>query len=103
MIDSMKPGSVIVDTAIETGGNVEISKPGEVIEHNGVKVIGFSGLAGKVARDASRMYSNNLVNFISHFWNRESNSINLDFDDEIIQNTLVTHDQKLFSCRLNHN
>jgi len=97
MIAQMQPGSVIVDMAVETGGNVEGSEVDKVVEIEGVKVIGLGNLPGKVALTASQMYSNNLGNFVTHFWNKESNSFHLNLDDEIIKGALVTHDGALFS------
>lgn len=97
MIAQMQPGSVIVDMAVETGGNVEGSEVDKVMEIDGVKVIGLGNLPGKVALTASQMYSSNLGNFIAHFWNKESNSFHLNLDDEIIKGALVTHDGALFS------
>ncbi len=97
MIAQMQPGSVIVDMAVETGGNVEGSEVDKVVEIEGVKVIGLGNLPGKVALTASQMYSNNLGNFIAHFWDKESNGFRLNLDDEIIKGALVTHDGVLFS------
>lgn len=97
MIAQMQPGSVIVDMAVETGGNVEGSEVDKVVEIEGVKVIGLGNLPGRVALTASQMYSNNLGNFIAHFWEKESNGFRLNLDDEIIKGALVTHDGTLFS------
>lgn len=97
MIAQMQPGSVIVDMAVETGGNVEGSEVDKVVEIEGVKVIGLGNLPGRVALTASQMYSNNLGNFIAHFWDKESNGFRLNLDDEIIKGALVTHDGTLFS------
>jgi NAD(P) transhydrogenase subunit alpha len=97
MIAQMQPGSVIVDMAVETGGNVEGSEVDKVVVIEGVKVIGLGNLPGRVALTASQMYSNNLGNFIAHFWDKESNGFRLNLDDEIIKGALVTHDGALFS------
>jgi NAD(P) transhydrogenase subunit alpha len=91
MVAGMKPGSVIVDLAVDTGGNVEGSEVGKIVEKNGVKIIGFSPLPARVAADASLMYSNNLVNLIAHFWDEEVKAFSLNLEDEIIQGCLVTH------------
>ena len=72
MVEQMQPGSVIVDMAVESGGNVECSKPDEVVELNGVRVFGFRNLPGRVARHASEMYSNNLASLLEHFWDKEA-------------------------------
>lgn len=97
MIAQMQPGSVIVDMAVETGGNVEGSEVDKVVEIDGVKVIGLGNLPGRVALTASQMYSSNLGNFVAHFWDKESNGFRLNLDDEIIKGALVTHDGALFS------
>jgi NAD(P) transhydrogenase subunit alpha len=97
MIAQMQPGSVIVDMAVETGGNVEGSEVDKVVVIEGVKVIGLGNLPGRVALTASQMYSNNLGNFIAHFWDKESNGFRLNLDDEIIKGALVTHNGALFS------
>ena len=92
MVESMKPGSVIVDMAVETGGNVEGSVMNEVVEINGVKVVGQGNLPGEVARNASDMYSNNLLNLVMEFWDREAKTLNLDPEDEIIAACVITRD-----------
>jgi NAD(P) transhydrogenase subunit alpha len=92
MIDSMQAGSVIVDMAVETGGNVEGSVLNEVVEINGVKVIGQGNLPGEVARNASEMYSNNLVNLLQEFWDEETKQLTLEPEDEIVQSCVITRD-----------
>ena len=74
-----------MDMAVESGGNVEVSKPDEVVELNGVRVIGFGNLPGRVARHASEMYSNNLVSLLEHFWDKETKTFRLDLADEILK------------------
>ena len=93
----MKPGSLIVDLAVETGGNVEGSKLGEEVEINGVRIIGLENLPGHVAIHASQMYSSNMGNLIGEFWDDESKSFKLDLDDEIIKGCLVTHQGEIIS------
>lgn len=96
MLDSMRPGSIVVDLAVESGGNVEGSVAGKVVERdNGVKIIGFAPLPSHVAHDASLMYSSNLVNLVSHFWDKEEKIFQLDREDEIIQGCLLTHDGEI--------
>lgn len=92
MVESMKPGSVVVDMAVESGGNVEGSKLDEVVDINGVKVIGIGNLPSEVSRNASEMYSNNLFNLIDEFWDGESKTFNLDPQDEIVENCVITRD-----------
>ena len=91
MVRKMRPGSVIVDTAIETGGNVEGAARDQEIAVNGVKIIGFSNLAGRVSVHASEMYSNNLCAFVQHFWNKETKSFNLDLNHDILKACVITH------------
>lgn len=92
MLDSMKPGSIVVDLAVESGGNVFGSEAGRAVEReNGVRIIGFAPLPSMVARDASQMYSSNLANLVSHFWNADKKAFELDREDEIISGCLVTH------------
>ena len=90
MIEAMKPGSVVVDMAVESGGNVEGSKLDEVAEVGGVKIIGQGNLPSEVARNASEMYSNNLFNLVSEFWDEEQKTLVLDPEDEIIKSCLIT-------------
>jgi NAD(P) transhydrogenase subunit alpha len=97
MIARMQPGSVIVDMAVETGGNVEGSEVGKVVEIEGVKVVGYANLPGLVPLTASQMYSSNLGNFVDHFWNKEDKIFNLDLEDDLIKGSLITHDCDLFS------
>ena len=92
MVESMKPGSVIIDMAVETGGNVEGSVMNEVVDINRVKVVGQGNLPGEVARNASDMYSNNLVNLVLEFWDAEAKALSLDPEDEIIQACVITRD-----------
>jgi NAD(P) transhydrogenase subunit alpha len=97
IVAQMQPGSVIVDMAVETGGNVEGSVLDQVVEIEGVKVVGLGNLPGRVALTASQMYSANLGNFVGHFWDKENKVFQLNLDDEIIKGALVTHDGALFS------
>ena len=90
MIEAMKPGSVVVDMAVESGGNVEGSRLDEVAEVGGVKIIGQGNLPSEVARNASEMYSNNLFNLVSEFWDKEQKTLVLDPEDEIIKSCLIT-------------
>jgi NAD(P) transhydrogenase subunit alpha len=92
MVASMKPGSVVVDLAIDTGGNVEGGRVNEIATVNGVKIVGLTNLEGRVPVHASQMYSANLGNLIEEFWDEEAKRFNLDLEDEIIQGCLITHD-----------
>jgi len=91
MVAGMKPGSVIVDMAVDTGGNVDGSVLNEEVEVNGVKIIGQANLPGQVPVPASEMYANNLANMLEHFWDKEQGAFVLKQDDEIIQGSLITH------------
>ena len=92
MIAGMNPGSVVVDMAVETGGNVEGSRLDEEVDMHGVRVIGLCRLPARVAVHASQMYASNVVNLIDHFWDKETKVMNLDLEDEIIQGCLLTHE-----------
>jgi H+-translocating NAD(P) transhydrogenase subunit alpha len=95
MLDGMKPGSVVVDLAVETGGNVESSEFGKEVERNGVLIIGLPELQRRVPVSASQMFSSNLCNFVEHFWDKEAKRFKLDRDDEIVQGCLVTHEGQI--------
>lgn len=92
MIESMRPGGVVVDMAAATGGNVEGSIPDQEVVINGVTIIGVSNLPSQVAKNASQMYANNLTNFVLEYWDKESGRMQLDLTDEILARCLITHD-----------
>lgn len=93
MVASMKPGSVIVDLAAATGGNCDVTKPGELfITDNGVKVIGFTDMANRLAGQSSQLYATNLVNLAKLLSPNKNGEITLDFDDVIIRNMTVSKD-----------
>ena len=92
MVQRMKPGSIIVDYAVESGGNVEGSAPGEDVVANEVTIIGYRNIPGRLASSASQMYANNLFNFVDEFWDAEGKAFVLNRDDEIVSGSLVTHD-----------
>ena len=91
MVEAMKPGGVIVDMAVETGGNVEGSHPDEIVDINGVSIIGVSNLPAQVAKDASQMYSSNLSNLITEYWDDENKSFDLNLEDDILAGCVITH------------
>lgn len=92
MIAGMKPGSVIVDMAVSTGGNVEGSDPTkEVITENGVRIIGGDGLERCVPVDASKMLSGNVSAFLQHFWDAENKTLKIDLEEPIMKGCLLTH------------
>jgi NAD(P) transhydrogenase subunit alpha len=90
MVAAMQPGSVIVDMATETGGNVEGSVLNEIVDVGGVKIIGLGNLPSEVCRNASEMYSNNLTALIEEFWEEETKQLDLDPEDEIVQAAVIT-------------
>ncbi len=97
MVAGMKPGSIIVDMAVETGGNVEGSEVGKEVDVNGVRIIGPENLPGRVAMHASQMYSSNLTNLIEHFWDKQNKVFNLKLEDDIIKGCLIVHQKEIRS------
>jgi NAD(P) transhydrogenase subunit alpha len=95
VVAGMRPGSVIVDMAVESGGNVEGSVAGEVVDVNGVSIIGLGNLPSEVARNASDMFGANLVNMLDEFWDAETKVLNLDPEDEIITACVITRDGQI--------
>lgn len=103
MLDAVKPGSVVVDLAVESGGNVEGIELGRITERKGVKLVGLRNLPGRVPVHASQVYSTNLVNFIEEFWDKQTKKFVLNLDDEIIRGCLVTHGGKIINEKLAQN
>jgi NAD(P) transhydrogenase subunit alpha len=96
VVKSMKAGSLIVDLAAESGGNVEGTKlDEEVVTENGVRIIGIGRLEGLVSGDSSGMYSANMHNFMEHFWDKEANALKLDAEDELLKGCLVVRDGEI--------
>ena len=92
MIEDMNPGSVIVDMAVGTGGNVEGSVPNENKELNGITIVGNTNLPGEVAIHSSQVYASNIFNLIEEFWNKETKILEINKEDEILSGCLVTHE-----------
>ncbi|HVV78864.1 MAG TPA: Re/Si-specific NAD(P)(+) transhydrogenase subunit alpha [Pseudolabrys sp.] len=92
MVASMKPGSVLVDLAVERGGNVEGAKPGEVAKVGDVKVVGYLNVPGRVAASASALYAKNLLTFIDTLIDKKEKKIAINWDDEIVKGTALTRD-----------
>jgi NAD(P) transhydrogenase subunit alpha len=92
MVRSMKPGSVLVDLAVERGGNVEGAKPGEIAEIDGVKIVGFTNVAGRVAASASGLYARNLFSFLETLVDKTSKQLAVNWDDELVKATALTRD-----------
>jgi NAD(P) transhydrogenase subunit alpha len=100
MLNAMKPGSVVVDLAVETGGNVEGVSYDKISDRNGVTIIGIANMPGRAPLHASQVYSENLINLIGEFWDKEEKVFVLKLDDEIINACLVTHGGKIVSQKL---
>ena len=94
-VKSMKPGSVIIDLAAENGGNCVSTKLGETAVVDGVSIYGASNITSSISQDASALYSKNLFNFFNLLVNQESNQVDIDWEDEIVVNTLITKDGKI--------
>jgi proton-translocating NAD(P)+ transhydrogenase subunit alpha len=92
MVASMRPGSVIVDLAVERGGNVEGAKPGEVAAVDGVKIVGHLNVAGRLAATASALYAKNLLTFLDLMIDKTAKSLAVPWDDEIVKATVLTRD-----------
>jgi H+-translocating NAD(P) transhydrogenase subunit alpha len=95
MIESMKPGSVIIDLAAERGGNTELTKPDKVVEHKGVSIAGPLNLAAEVPVNASALYAKNLLALLETMFDKKDKLLRVDWDDEIIKGTLVAKDGKI--------
>jgi NAD(P) transhydrogenase subunit alpha len=91
MVQQMRAGSVVVDLAIETGGNVECAELDKVVDVNGVRVFGYANMPSRAAVSASEMYSNNITNFVEHFWDKEQRKFVIDPGDEMLRDCLITH------------
>jgi len=92
MVASMKPGSVIIDLAVERGGNVEGAKPGEVVEVNGVKIVGHLNVPGRLAASSSSLYAKNLLAFLEILIDKKTKALAVNWDDEIVKATALTRD-----------
>ena len=90
MVRTMKPGSVIVDLAVEAGGNCPLSKPDEIVDVGGVKIAGYTNLPSRIAEDASALYAKNLLAFVTPLIDKETKALKIDTADEIVAGTLVT-------------
>jgi H+-translocating NAD(P) transhydrogenase subunit alpha len=95
MVESMKPGSVIVDLAAERGGNCELTQPDKVVDHGGVSIAGPLNLAGEVPVNASSLYAKNLLAFLETMIDKKDKTLKLNWDDDLIKGTLVARDGKI--------
>ncbi len=100
MIEAMRPGSVIVDCAVENGGNVEGSEQDKEVELCGVRIVGLVNLPGEVPSNASQMYSNNIGNLVAHSWDADLGMFKVDLEDDIIKACVVTHEGEIISPAL---
>src|SRR5690606_24342309 len=92
MVESMAPGSVIVDLAAERGGNVELTVADKVVEHNGVKIIGYTNVQGRIPTTASQLYARNLLAFLETLIDKKEKALAIDWDDELVKATVLTRD-----------
>ena len=92
MVASMRPGSVVVDLAVERGGNCELSQAGEVVNKDGVKIVGYLNVAGRLAATASSLYARNLFAFVETLIDKDTKSVKVNPDDELVRATCLTRD-----------
>lgn len=95
MVRTMKPGSVIVDMAVEQGGNCPLSEYGKTVEKHGVKIVGPANLPGELPTDASALFARNLLNFITPMVDKETRALTINLEDEVVKGTLVTRDGQI--------
>jgi NAD(P) transhydrogenase subunit alpha len=95
MIESMKPGAVIVDLAAERGGNTDLTQPDQQVVHNGVLILGPTNLAGEVPVNASSLYAKNLLAFLETMIDKKDKVLKVNWDDEIIKGTLLAKDGQI--------
>src|SRR5512134_1299119 len=100
MVQSMKPGSVIVDLAAEAGGNCALTEPGKVVVKHGVKIVGHLNVPGRLPKDATALYARNVFNFLSPHVDKATKTLNIKWDDETVQGTCVTRDGKVVNPTL---
>jgi len=100
MLDAMKPGSVVVDLAVESGGNVEGVVADQIIERKGVKIVGIASLPSQVPVHASQMYSSNITALLTEFWDKEAQALKLNLDDDILKSCVVTHGGRISNEKL---
>ena len=92
MVRSMRPGSVVMDLAVERGGNCELSRPGEVVDSGGVKVVGYLNLPGRLAATASSLYARNLFAFVETLIDKDAKAVRVDPEDGLVRATCLTRD-----------
>jgi NAD(P) transhydrogenase subunit alpha len=100
MIESMRPGSVIVDLAVERGGNAELSEPGKVMTHKGVRIVGKLNLPGAVPGNASSLYARNLFAFVESMIDKKTGELAVNWDDELVKGTLIARDGAIVNAAI---
>ena len=95
MVETMAPGSVVVDLAVEAGGNCPLSKYGETVTHKDVKIIGHANFSGKVSKDASALYAKNIFNLLNLMIEKDTKKLKFDWEDEIVNSVILTYEGKL--------
>ncbi|MBB3932008.1 NAD(P) transhydrogenase subunit alpha [Kaistia hirudinis] len=95
MVASMKPGSVLVDLAVERGGNVEGARPGEIVVTDGKKIVGHLNVAGRIAATASQLYAKNLYAFLETLIDKKAQALAVNWDDELVKATVLTRDGRI--------
>jgi H+-translocating NAD(P) transhydrogenase subunit alpha len=103
MVESMKAGSVLVDLAVESGGNVEGSQPGEIVEVGGVRIVGHTNMPSRLAPATSLLYARNLLNFATLLIDPESQQLKINLDDDLVKGALITQDGKVVHPSLDQN
>jgi NAD(P) transhydrogenase subunit alpha len=98
-VENMKPGSIIIDLAASSGGNCELTKDNEIVNHNGVSIIGQSNYPALMPLDASRMFGKNVLNFLKLIIG-EDGTLNINFDDDIVKGTCITHQKEIYNERV---
>lgn len=100
MLKTMKPGAVLIDLAVEAGGNVAGSAAGKIVTKHGVKIVGHHNVPGRIAEDASKLFARNVLNFLTPMIDQESKTLKIDMADEIVAGTLITRDGSIVHPKL---
>jgi NAD(P) transhydrogenase subunit alpha len=100
MIESMRPGSIIADLAVERGGNAELAKAGEVVEHNGVRIMGMLNLPGAIPVNASSLYARNLLAFVEPMIDNTSKELAVNWEDDLVRGTLIARDGAIVNAMI---
>lgn len=100
MVKSMRPGSVLVDLAVEQGGNCPLSRPGEIVTNHGVAIMGHANVPGRLAADASAMLAKNLYNFVATLVDAEGGALSVDYEDELVRGVTLTRDGRIIHPQL---